>query len=163
MNWCAAWRRVALVMTLSTSPGLLGACISRGSAGALPAPSQLVDVTMRDYRYDFEPPSRPGRAVFRARNAGEVSHELRLLPLSDDIPPIEQQVMGEERREVPAFGRIHPRLPAGQGVFAVDLQPGQRYALVCFVYDRDGEVHARKGMVAEFRTPGQAPGRQGGD
>jgi hypothetical protein len=52
----------------------------------------------------------------------------------------------------------------------VDLVPGQRYALVCFVSGPDGQAHAIKGMNAEFRaeegarqgaTAGSAGGRDG--
>jgi hypothetical protein len=40
------------------------------------------------------------------------------------------------------------------GAFAVDLEPGERYAFVCFARDPDDDQsHALQGMTSEFRTP----------
>ncbi|MDP8932263.1 MAG: hypothetical protein M3O70_27815, partial [Actinomycetota bacterium] len=38
------------------------------------------------------------------------------------------------------------------GTFAVDLVPGQRYALVCFMTTPDGWGHANLGMTWEARA-----------
>lgn len=128
----------------------------------LPERPPVVDVTMREYRFVYRPPARAGRVVFRARNAGTVRHQLQLLALDDDFPPIDKQLHGPDRRPViPLAGVL--REPGKRGAFAVDLAPGRRYALVCFISDRDGVVHALKGMNAEFRAAAQsAPPRPPG-
>lgn len=116
----------------------------------------MVDVTMRDYEFDYAPPSRSGRVVFRVFNDGKTPHQLSLLPLDEDIPPIEQQVRGSERRAVTPYAGIPPHAPGTGSGFAVDLVPGRRYAFICFVTTPDGESHAVKGMTSEFRAPGTA-------
>lgn len=108
---------------------------------------------MREYRFEYRPPVSPGRALFRARNSGRVEHQLRLVPLSEDVPPISEQLRSEARRIVAPFAGMPPQRPNQSAALAVDLRPGQRYALICYVVDGDGESHARKGMSAEFRVP----------
>lgn len=127
-----------------------------GGSESFPPKPQVVDVTMRDYRFEYEPPRASGRIVFRARNEGRLSHELVLVFLDEGIPPLEEQLRSSERRVVPTLAGL-PRRGAGRaGTFAVDLAPG-RYGLICFLKDADGRQHDQKGMNAEFRIPG--PGR----
>lgn len=106
---------------------------------------------MAEFRFDYDVTPPAGRVVFRARNLGRANHELLLLSLPADLPPVREQLQSSERRPVNTVGRIPPRVPGATGTFAVDLVPG-RYAMVCFVVDPDGEQHAVKGMTAEFRV-----------
>ncbi|MGH2772035.1 MAG: hypothetical protein ACRDIU_02705 [Actinomycetota bacterium] len=110
----------------------------------------MVDVGMREYRFDFKPPAGRGRVVFKARNTGRLDHELVLAILPEDVPPIRTQLKGNNRMLVATLAKIPPRAAGKAGVFAVDLTPG-RYAMICFVTDADGRQHAQKGMGAEFR------------
>lgn len=105
---------------------------------------------MSEYRFDLKPVSTPGRIVFDVRNTGRLEHELVLISVPDDVPPIDRQLRSEKRLVVPTVARLAPRGPGRRGTFAVDLEPG-RYALVCFVKDAAGAQHAQKGMSAEFR------------
>lgn len=105
---------------------------------------------MREYAFAYTPPRRAGRIVFRARNAGTAHHELKLLVLPDDVPPIREQLRSPARRLVPSVATMLTRAPGRKGTFAVELEPG-RYALVCFLPDADGVQHAHKGMASEFR------------
>jgi hypothetical protein len=117
----------------------------------LPVPPATVDVTMAEYRFLFEPPTDRGRTVFRLHNRGALGHDLVVVPLTDEVPPIDQQLRGEERLVVATLASIPVRPPGGTGTFALDLEPG-RYAFICFVTDPDGQQHAQKGMSAEFRV-----------
>lgn len=111
----------------------------------------MVDVAMREYRFDYRPPTTAGRTVFRVRNAGHRAHELTLVPLPEDLPPIKTQLGSKKRRSLPPLFFLPPRGPGSSDTFAVDLPPG-RYALLCFLVDSDKIAHALKGMNSEFRV-----------
>ncbi len=117
----------------------------------LPVPAPVVEVTMREYQFDFTPPAQAGHVVFRFTNAGQVIHRPAMVALPDEMPPIEEQLRGTERRLLDPLAGVYDRLPGGTGTFAIDLRQNQRYALVCFALDRDGSRHNVKGMAAEFR------------
>lgn len=134
-----------------------GACRSpAGGAGpALPSPPPVVDIAMGapqeyGFRYDRRVPG--GRVLFRVANEGTVAHELVLLPLGEELPPIDAQLQGTTRAVVAPFAAVRPRRPGDYGMFAVDLVPGQRYALLCFIVDATGRSHALQGMSSEFRA-----------
>lgn len=117
---------------------------------------------MREYRFDYSPPAGGGPIVFRITNAGAVPHQLDLLPLAEDVPPLDVQLRGSERRVVNPFAGIGDRQPGQAGAFAVNLRPGVRYGLVCFLVEPDGRSHARSGMTSEFRVPGPPPQQAAG-
>lgn len=133
--------------------GLLAtACNSARDSGApLPAGSPVIQVTMRDHVFEHVSEIPAGRVVFRFHNAGDAVHRVALLPLPEDLPPIDVQLRGTERRAIAPFASISDRPPGQQGAFAVELVAGQRYAFVCFVVDEGGS-HALKGMSSEFRA-----------
>lgn len=117
-----------------------------------PKAAPVVEVTMRDYRYDFDPPSRAGHVVFRFVNAGKVIHRPAMVALPDDVPPIAEQLRGTERRFLDPLTGIYDRRPGRTGTFAMNLRQNQRYAIICFAIDRDETPHRNKGMAVEFRT-----------
>lgn len=117
---------------------------------SLPPGPAKVTVSMSDNRFAYRPPRSTGRVVFEVRNDGRVDHELVLVILPDELPPLEQQLRSESRRVIATLGSLPRRQPGHRGTFAVDLQPG-RYGIICFVQDPDGIQHAQKGMSSEFR------------
>lgn len=159
----AIHRCPALVCLLSVASMVAVASCSAGSSAdeELPAGPPVVEVTMSEYSFTYSPPTDAGRVVFRARNAGTIEHEMGLYPLSEDFPPIDEQLHGSERRLLTPFARAGPLSPGEQDAVAVDLVPGRRYALICFVRDPGGTVHALRGMNSEFQISGasmEAPG-----
>jgi hypothetical protein len=130
--------------------GVLLAVSCGDSDGAFPRPVPTVDVTLREYGFDYESDLDSGRTVFRVRNAGTVQHQLVLIYLPPEIPALDAQLRSSERQVVPTVVSLHPREPGRTGTFAVDLDPG-RYGFVCFVEDPDGVQHVHKGMRSEFR------------
>ena len=110
-----------------------------------------VEVTMSEYRFDYDHAIARGRAVFRVRNEGHEDHEIVVAILPPEVPPIAEQLKGEERRFIPGLATLPVRRPGESNIFALDLAPG-RYALLCFVRDKDGTPHARKGMSSEFEV-----------
>lgn len=143
-----AGRLVAVVVMAAM---LNGTSCGSSDGPALPPPPEVVDVRMHEYGFELRGPSAPGRVVFRVANRGQLSHELIMVFLEEDLPPLDQQLRGAERRVVPTFARLPERRPGGSGVFAVDLGEG-RYGFVCFIQDPDGVQHAQKGMSTEFRV-----------
>lgn len=127
-----------------------------GSGAPLPAGSPVIDVTMREFAFEHVQDIPAGQVVFRVHNEGQVVHRLSMLPLPEDLPPIDVQLKGTERRAISPFAGIYDRAPGKDGTFAVNLVPGQRYAFVCFVVDEGGS-HAVRGMASEFRAAGRAP------
>lgn len=135
---------------------LLTTCEGSSSHHGAPLPrgAPEVDVVMREYSFGYKRPVPAGRVVFRIQNRGTVVHYLTLVPLPEDMPPIDVQLHGPTRRNLPEFAGIRPHSPGTSGTFAVDLVRGQRYAMLCFVATPDGENHALKGMSSEFRAGG---------
>lgn len=117
----------------------------------LPPPPQVVPLSLQDYRFDYEPPVSQGRVVFRVHNAGSQAHEVVLVPLPDDFPPIDKQLRSEKRQGAATIVDLPTQPPGATTTFAVDLAPG-RYAMVCFREGADKEIHALKGMTSEFRV-----------
>lgn len=142
--------RLSTVVRLVVVVGFVAfSCSSRSHP--LPSSPDRVDVTMEEYRFDHPKEIAEGRVVFRARNVGTRPHQLALVILDEDLPPIQQLVRSATRRAVPTMAFLPQRQPGRVGTFAVDLTPG-RYGLVCFIADADGVNHAAKGMSSELRV-----------
>lgn len=150
----AVGRQRALRALTATSALLLGGC-TIGGAGRPPWPPspRVVEVEMSEFAFSPLPPVGAGRVVFSVRNIGQVRHELQFFPLADDIPPIDQQLRGTQRRILNPLAGVPGRDPGQTGTFSVELVVGQRYALICFLTD-GGKPHATQGMNAEFRPRG---------
>jgi len=117
----------------------------------LPPTPPVINVALREYHLDYQPPTFAGRVVFRVRNAGTKKHELVLVPLPEGLPPIQDQVRSKARQAVGTLAFVKPLPPRGSAVFAADLAPG-RYGMVCLLQDSSGVTDARKGMASEFRV-----------
>jgi len=150
-------RRALLTGAVAAALGIVTWAVT-GPGGGAPAADvspQMVEVTMTEYRFDYQAPPQPGRTVFRFVNAGKGDHMGSLNLLDDDVPPIDAQLHGTERRPVASPVELPVSSPGHIQTFAVDLAPGQRYAFLCFLVDPPTkEVHALKGMNSEFRTAG---------
>lgn len=113
---------------------------------------------MVDYEFRYPTPVPAGRVVFRFTNAGHETHFVRVFPLPEDVPPLDAQLRGTERRILSVFAGLPPRKPGEVGTFALDLTAGQRYAFVCYAETDEGDFHFLLGMNSEFRAGGGAPG-----
>ncbi len=142
------WRALIAVL-------LLTSCQEAQSAkGPLPPGPPVVVVTMDEYSFDYDQQVPSGRVVFRFVNDGDVAHQPDVVPLPDDLPPIDEQLRGDARAVVFPLAGVPTRDPGETGTFAVDLAPGARYAIICFARNRDGASHALLGMSSEFRAEG---------
>lgn len=145
------WSRGVIAVAMVTA----AACRGSASGAPLPEASPIVDVTMRDNRFDFNPAIPSGQVVFRVHNDGKVAHELEMIPLQADIPPIDVQLHSSQRRNVVPTVELSARPPGGTGIFAAKLEAGVRYAFVCFLLGPDGRPYALEGMNAEFTAADQ--------
>lgn len=120
---------------------------------ALPGPPSFRPVSMREYSFGFQKPVQPGRIYFRVRNSGTVEHQLRLVRIPSDMPPLREQLsdQGLPRRVVDTLTILPPLEPGMRTVFAADLRSG-RYAFLCFLEEPGGFSHAMRGMHAEFEV-----------
>lgn len=143
--WCLMAASVTVVVTA-------GCTEVRDAGAALPPPPPVVLVRMDDYSFQYEDAIPAGRVVFRTVNVGKVSHNLALLPVSDELPPIDEQLHGHERAFIAPFAGVRARAPGQSASFAVDLVEDQRYAFICTLLTRERESHALKGMNGEFRA-----------
>ena len=144
-----AGRAALIAVLLSTS------CQSSSGAEApLPPGPPVVVVTMDEYSFEYDKQIPSGRVVFRFVNAGDVAHQPDVVPLAEDIPPIDEQLRGDTRAVVFPMAGVPTRDPGETGTFAVDLAPGARYAIICFARNEDGASHALLGMSSEFRAEG---------
>lgn len=153
--------RAATLLAVVVALAGLGGCSSGSARGAarppVPAAAPVVIVTMVDNRFEFDPKIPTGRVVFRISNEGQAPHRLTMFPMPEEMPPIDEQLRGTQRRFLEPFAGIYNRAPGDAGTFAVDLAPGRRYAMICTLKSADGQPHWMKGMASEFRTPAAPP------
>lgn len=123
----------------------------RRSDPYLPPRPAVLQVVMRDYAFDHPTTLPPGRFVVRLGNVGTVPHDVTLLELPEDLPPIGEVLRGAAARPVLPVAQLLAHDPGTTGTFTVELGPG-RYGLVCGVRDADGVSHAVKGMSSEIRV-----------
>lgn len=136
--------------------GLVGGATAVAALGrsrpALHGP-EVIDITMRDYHFDYRPPAHAGRVVFQVRNAGHKDHRVGIYLLPKDLPPIDVQLRGSDRKSVEKIADPFPRHPGETQRFAVDLVPGQRYALLSFLRaGKNTKTDAELGMNSEFQV-----------
>jgi hypothetical protein len=144
-------KRVLLAVLLAM---VVGACRRQSSWDErLAAGPRVVEVGMREYSFEYVAPPAGGRVVFRADNRGTLPHELVIVNIPEDVPSLAEQIKGTERRVVATLVSLPTRPPSMTGTFAVDLERGGRYGMICFVQDPDGIQHGVKGMNSEFRVP----------
>ncbi|HVM34096.1 MAG TPA: hypothetical protein VM784_02005 [Actinomycetota bacterium] len=125
---------------------LVGGCTPEAP---LPRAPGSVTITMDEFRF-VAPDSFPaGRVVLRTRNAGELKHDLVVIEIAEELPPLGEQLQSETRHATPTLAVLPTQKAGEEAAFALDLEPG-RYGMVCFVPDDEGVPHALRGMHAEF-------------
>ena len=130
---------------------LVASCGGPSDEAPVPPAPSVVDLRMSEYRFDYERSIPPGRVVFRVHNRGRRRHEVILVPLPENFPPIEKQLRSNKRHPLGTLAFLHPLRPGARESFAVDLAPG-RYGIVDFLEGSDGKRYALKGMTSEFRV-----------
>lgn len=143
------WRLYKGTGAAAATVALMASACSGASGAALPPAPPTVHVAMREYAFDYKPPTR-GRVVLQVINRGTEAHRLSVVPLPEDLPPIDVQLHGAERRALSTLAAVPDTPPGGVGAVALDLAPG-RYAFICFI-ESGGQSHALRGMASEFRV-----------
>ncbi|HEX6539590.1 MAG TPA: hypothetical protein VF155_10455 [Candidatus Dormibacteraeota bacterium] len=146
--------RLRRVMRDRAAPAVLAAFVPFGAVAcgaAYPGEPATANVTMVDYHFSAPATVAVGRVVFDVVNHGQHPHELVLVPLPADFPPLNQQLHSNTRRALPTVAVLPQLPPGGSGTLAVDLAAG-RYGIISFVEGSDGSVDALRGMNAEIRA-----------
>lgn len=155
------WRKAELTLNRNLGRGqkLLIAAAASGlllvpacaleTAGGTAITTHEFRVDVADYTFHHVPTVPRGRVVLRAANHGSVDHSVVILSLPEDLPPLQDQLLGDERRAVALLGRILALVPGSEDSIALDLGPG-RYGIVCNMRYDDGSPHSVKGMNSEF-------------
>jgi len=159
------WVPLALALALTLS---LAACGDDDETGATAttageettttvASDGVVDVITVEYGFAGIDATLPaGETEFTFTNNGEEPHEMTLIPLTDDAPPLEELIEGSEKEASKYFAGKPEHTDAKPGEegksITVDLQPGV-YAYVCFVQTKQSEKpHAFLGMRGTFEV-----------
>lgn len=159
------FRRRHLTLIVLGPAILAGACSSESATPARPAPPDPPAVeayTLTEFGFAGATRIAPGRVVIRLVNEGDQVHQPALVAVPDDVPPIVEQLRGTVRRNVDPVGGVNGARPGATSSFAVDLEPGRRYAFVCYAETEDPQTkepvrHANMGMALDVFTTGTAP------
>lgn len=138
----------------------LTSCTSTASGAPLPRAPNVVDVRMTEYRFDYPPVVPSGRVLFRITNAGKELHDLIMVPLPEEDPPLAAMLADNMRQVLTPYAGIRDQVRGAGATFAVDLVAGRRYAMLCVLADAQGRSHSVLGMASEFRpvAPAEAVG-----
>lgn len=117
-----------------------------------PAPgAAIIDVVAKEYAFEVPATVKAGTSALVMKNAGGEEHFMEVVKLKPGASA--QQVFVSERGEgiESDLGASSTAAPGEMAVFNADLTPGT-FAMACFISAPDGQRHAVKGMVAEFRA-----------
>ena len=106
---------------------------------------------MREFAYDHPAVAPSGRVVVKVDNVGSLTHQLVLVRVPEELPPLAEQLRSDTRQAVDTIANLIDRPAGSNSIIAVDLEPG-RYGLVCFLRDAEGLQHHARGMSSEFRV-----------
>lgn len=138
------------VLITSAIAALLGSCTNSGSGAPLPSAPVVIDVRMSEYQFDYPAVVPSGRVLFRVTNTGNELHNLVMVTLDEDDPPIKAILADEVRQVLTPFAGIRDQLPGAEATFAVDLVEGRRYAMLCVLAAQE-RSHAVLGQASEFQ------------
>jgi hypothetical protein len=111
-----------------------------------------IEVPMTDFAFDAPETIPAGEVEITAVNVGEQDHEMGVLPLTEDAPPVEELLkLGDKALQKyaagPFAGTEGPIPPADSKTFTLTGEPGQVFAYACFVEDpKSKKPHALLGM-----------------
>ena len=101
--------------------------------------------------------ARPGTVVFKAHNAGAVTHQF-LVIRSDlgtaDLPRLSAN-RGVDETKVDVVGKVEDIAPGATGELSVAADAG-KYVLICNLF-AGGESHYLEGMYTAFEVTPTAP------
>lgn len=134
---------MAAPMTVTTSTTAMAA-----------APAADIEVTMKDYDWEFSKPLTAGKHTLKITAApGGQAHEVVLVKLPEGKSGADFTAWAEKMAGPPPIEELHGiavMQPGQVNYQALDLKAG-KYALVCFVPDMaDGKPHFMHGMMKEL-------------
>ncbi|HUR17497.1 MAG TPA: hypothetical protein VMZ51_00995 [Acidimicrobiales bacterium] len=117
-----------------------------------PAPgAAIVDVVAKEYAFEVPATMKTGATALIMENAGGEEHSMVVAKLKPGASA-QQAFIAEPGEGIESdLGTSSTAAPGGKAVLNADLTPGT-FAMACFISAPDGQPHAVKGMVAEFKV-----------
>lgn len=142
-----------LVVTLVVVVGMLTAgCAAGQVARPLPDPVPTVEVQLLDDALQHPESVPAGRVVFHITNAGKQVHRLALILWPQDAIGVHEELANDTATRVELLARTADLPPGQTGMFAVELEPDRRYAMIDYSEAPDGTMHGLMGVAGELRT-----------
>ena len=133
-----------------------GLTVTPNATATAAAPAADIEVTMKDYQFDFSKPLTAGKHTLKITTAPGQPHEFtffQLAPgktLADLMKFLETGMKGEPPGR--PIGGVAPVVAGIPSYYTVDLTPGD-YAIICFVEDaKDGKPHFMHGMTQQIKV-----------
>lgn len=131
---------------------LLTACTTDTAGVALPPSAPVVEVGVDEDGVLTAGTVPAGRVVIRISNRGERPHQLSLLSLALESPPVEEQLRDPPEDGPQLLAQVPLLDPGETGMFAAWLREGRRYALADLSEGPNGDLYAEHGVATEFRA-----------
>jgi hypothetical protein len=128
--------------------------VTPSSTPSAPPPNADVNVTLKDYQFDFSTPLTAGKHTIKITTAPGQPHEFTLFQLAPGkkAEDITKFIMGGMNGAPPGrpIGGVSGMATGEDVYYDVDLQPGD-YAVICFLEDaKDGKPHFTHGMIQQI-------------
>jgi len=119
-------------------------------------PAADINVTLRDYQFDFSTPLTAGKHTLKIETAPGQPHEFTLFQLmpGKTVGDLTKYIESGMKGQPPGMpiGGVAGVAAGKPSFYTVDLKPGD-YAIVCFLEDaKDGKPHFTHGMVQQIKV-----------
>ena len=144
-------RHRGAVLVASTATLILG--VAASLAFARSAAPNVVRVVAMDYAFQAPDTIPAGRTEIRLLNKGPELHHVSLFRMTNGKRMADLLEALKVPGPLPAWaidvGGPNTPAPGGEANATLVLEPG-RYAMLCFIPSKDGQMHLRKGMMKEI-------------
>jgi len=135
--------------------GMAKAFTVTSSSEARAMPASDLTLTLTDFQFSFSKPVTTGKHSVRVVNNGPQLHEAEIFKLQpgkkgeDVLKWMEGGLQGPPPG-MPVAG-IAPEEKDRENILQIDLSSGD-YAILCFMPDANGKLHAMLGMIYDFQV-----------
>ena len=131
--------------------------VTEGEAGDVPEGDATV--TGSEYKFEGFDKLKAGTQTVRFQNTGKEQHHAAVLELAPGKTVADLAAFFAPGAAPPAGpppftglpGLVSTMAPGASGARTMELKSGSSYVVVCFIPAPDGQPHAQKGMIQEFK------------
>lgn len=146
----ATGRRIGLMLAVVLVGVLAVRCTVAQSDAPVPDPVPTVEVAVADDDLAVQQSVPAGRVVLEIANTGDHPHQVVLVPMDIDWPPIHEELANDVERPMRIRARVGPLEPGETATIAVEVADGQRYALLGSSEAPSGKQYMNLGVASEF-------------